>query len=116
MIKITNGLSIMEVTSGAYKDIYKSQGYRPFDEAPAPLKEEPRGSEEAQGEKDVKAAEETKTEALEDSDEAWANELSEKPIAQWSKEEVKRFAAIRDIDLTGTKNANEAKERIKAAM
>ena len=41
-------------------------------------------------------------------------EILEKPISQWSKGEVKRFAAIKKIDISGTKNANEAKEIIKS--
>jgi hypothetical protein len=34
-------------------------------------------------------------------------------VSQWNKEEVKRFAALKEIDISGTKNANEAKEIIK---
>lgn len=51
-----------------------------------------------------------------DEDEAFVNSIQKKPLASWNKEEVKRYAAIFDIDLTGTKSANEAKERIKAFM
>ena len=51
-----------------------------------------------------------------DEDEVFVNSIQKKPLASWNKEEVKRYAAIFDIDLTGTKSANEAKERIKAFM
>ena len=43
-------------------------------------------------------------------------EILEKPISQWNKDEVKRFAGIKEIDITGTKNANEAKEIIKSFL
>ena len=71
-----------------------------------------------QGFKPVKEVAEKKVAADKDvdnrtDDEKFADELVEKPISQWNKEEVKRFAAIRDIDISGTKNANEAKEIIK---
>ena len=41
------------------------------------------------------------------------DEVQEKPISQWNKEEVKRFAALKNIDISGTKNAGEAKNIIK---
>ena len=47
-------------------------------------------------------------------DEIFVEEILEKPISQWNKDEVKRFAAIKEIDISGTKNANEAKEIIKS--
>lgn len=95
MVKITNGIVTFEVTRGAYDGIYSHQGFKPVEEV---------------AEKKVAADEgvDNRTD-----DEKFADELVEKPISQWNKEEVKRFAAIRDIDISGTKNANEAKEIIK---
>ena len=96
MVKITNGVNIFEVTRGAFDGIYSRQGYTIIDEkkadsgvnaAPAPEKTE---------------------------DEKFIDEIIEKPISQWNKDEVKRFAAIKEIDISGTKNANEAKEIIKS--
>lgn len=93
MVKITNGVNIFEVTRGAFDGIYSRQGYTVVDEA---VKR--------------KAADwvPEKTE-----DELFLDEILEKPISQWNKEEVKRFAALNDIDIAGTKNANEAKNVIK---
>lgn len=95
MIKITNGIVTFEVTRGAYDEIYSHQGFKPVKEV---------------AEKKVAADEDVDNRT---DDEKFADELVEKPISQWNKEEVKRFAAIRDIDISGTKNANEAKEIIK---
>lgn len=97
MVKITNGVNVFEVTKGAYDGIYSHQGYH--------LLEEHEGNNEI-----VEPAVE-KTD-----DEIFADELVEKPISQWSKEEVKRFASIKNINISGTKNANEAKEIIKSAI
>ena len=95
MVKITNGIVTFEVTRGAYDGIYSHQGFKPVEEV----------AEE-------KVADDENVDNRTD-DEKFADELVEKPISQWNKEEVKRFAAIRDIDISGTKNANEAKEIIK---
>lgn len=100
MVKITNGVNVFEVTRGAFDGIYSRQGYTIVNE---------------------KAAEGTKTseapKAPEKSeDEIFVEEILEKPISQWNKDEVKRFAGIKEIDITGTKNANEAKEIIKSFL
>lgn len=47
-------------------------------------------------------------------DEQFVQELEKKPLSQWNKEEVKQYASICGVDISGTKNAQEAKERIKA--
>ena len=94
MVKITNGVNVFEVTRGAFDGIYSRQGYRliDVDEKVSEMPVIPEKSE----------------------DEIFVEEILEKPISQWNKEEVKRFAAIKEIDISGTKNANEAKEIIKS--
>ena len=95
MVKITNGKEIFEVTRGAFNGIYSRQGYTILDEnKPAEQNEIPNAPEKS-------------------NDEKFIDEIIEKPISQWNKDEIKRFAAIKDIDITGTKNASEAKELIK---
>ena len=46
-------------------------------------------------------------------DEKFLEDIVEKPVSQWSKNEVKRFATLKGVDLSGTKNVGEAKELIK---
>ena len=96
MGKITNGVNVFEVTRGAFDGIYSRQGYKLVDE-----------KVEAKASKAPAASEKSE-------DEIFVEEILEKPISQWNKEEVKRFAAIKEIDISGTKNANEAKEIIKS--
>lgn len=93
MVKITNGVSVFEVTRGAFDGIFSRQGYQLVDEN-TDVEKEPEVPE--------------KTE-----DEIFIEEILEKPISQWNKDEVKRFAVLKEIDISGTKNANEAKEIIK---
>ena len=93
MVTLTNVLNVFEVTLGAFDGIYSRQGYTIVNDAVK-----------------LKAADwvPEKTE-----DELFLDEILEKPISQRNKEEVKRFAALNDIDIAGTKNANEAKNVIK---
>ena len=96
MVKITNGVNVFEVTRGAFDGIYSRQGYKLIDEkAEAKAPEAPAAPEKSE-------------------DDIFVEEILEKPISQWNKEEVKHFAAIKKIDISGTKNANEAKEIIKS--
>ena len=95
MVKITNGVNVFEVTRGAFDGIYSRQGYKLVDEKA-----------------EAKAPEEPDTEKSKD--DIFVEEILEKPISQWNKEAVKRFATIKEIDISGTKNANEAKEIIKS--
>ena len=93
MLKITNGKEVFEVTRGAFDGIYSRQGYTVINEK----------------KDDQKVVQDDKR----TDDEKFVDELIEKPISQWNKDEVKRFAALKEIDITGTKNAGEAKELIK---
>lgn len=97
MVKITNGKDVFEVTRGAFDGIYSRQGYTIIDE-----------SESVEQENDVNNEIPKKTE-----DEKFIDEVIEKPVTQWNKDEVKRFAALKEIDISGTKNVGEAKELIK---
>lgn len=92
MVKITNGLNTFEVTRGAFDGIYSRQGYTIVKEDE--LKEIPKES------------------ALSE-DEMFLIDIQEKPISQWSKEEVKRFANLKGVNISGTKNVGEAKNLIK---
>lgn len=100
MVKITNGVNVFEVTRGAFDGIYSRQGYTIMNE---------KAAEGVKAPEAPKAPEKTE-------DEIFVEEILEKPISQWNKDEVKRFAGIKEIDITGTKNANEAKEIIKSFL
>ena len=111
MIKITNGSEVYEVTSGAFESIYKPMGFYPFSEAAEHAEAEPIAEEPAEQEPEV----EQEVEEV-DPDEAFCEEIAKKPIGQWNKAEVKRYASVKGIDISGTKSINEARDRIKAAQ
>ena len=104
MVKITNGVNIFQVTRGAFDGIYSRQGY-------TIMKEE---SEQVVVNDNAAVNQPNVPEKTED--EKFIDEIIEKPISQWNKEEVKRFAVLNEIDISGTKNANEAKEIIKSFL
>lgn len=105
MVKCTNGLTVIEVTEGAYNSIFKDQGFRPIEAA----KNKVAVKTEVVNENAV--VDNTITyDAVEDDEFAT---LLEKPIGQWSNEEVKTFAEVKGINISGTKNAKEAKARIR---
>lgn len=97
MVKITNGVDVFEVTRGAFDGIYSHQGFCVVNEKT-----------------DTKQKQQENTAPEKSEDEVFVEEVLEKPISQWNKDQVKRFAAIKGIDISGTKNANEAKEIIKS--
>lgn len=97
MVRITNGTDVYEVTQGAYDSIFKHQGYSIYDEA-VPQAEQEAGEEHKDDVSD---------------DDKFLAAVMEKPISQWNKNEVKKFAELKGIDISGTKNAGEAKEIIK---
>ncbi len=93
MVTITNGKDVFTVTNGAFKAIYEKQGYEIYD----PSKK---------AEKKVEAASEM-------TDEEFIEHLEEKPLGKWNKSEVKRYAEVFGIDISGTKNIAEARDIIR---
>ena len=96
MVLITNGINRFWVTKGAFSGVYSKQGYTI--------------------ENDKKVITAVQMPSPKSLDEKFLEEVEEKPLSQWSKDEVKKFAALKDIDLSGTKNINEAKALIKDFM
>lgn len=119
MVEITNGLSTMTVTKGAFDGIYKHQGYtlvhdyavtgatmavkRPVDISDSNYTPDDRAPFTA----DLEASDEMSMNDDEDS------ELLEKPIGQWSQEELKRYADKNGISLEGVTKTREVRSIIK---
>lgn len=97
MVKITNGIVTAVVPIGAYNGIFSRQGFHLVDET--------------DNENVVGIVEDGTNE-----DAAFVAEIHEKPLSQWTKGEVRRYAAINGIDIAGTKNPSEAKQLIKDYM
>lgn len=98
MVTIKNGDNIHVVTEGAYKEIFSKLGYEIIS-----------GKEEVSIETPI----DVDDNAMSEEDMEFILGVEEKPISQWSKAEVKKYAELKRIDITGTKNVNEAKAIIK---
>lgn len=98
MVTIKNGNNIHVVTEGAYKEIFSRLGYEIISD-----------KEEISIETPIDVDDNTMSEE----DMEFILGVEEKPISQWSKTEVKKYAELKCIDITGTKNVNEAKAIIK---
>lgn len=107
MVRITNGVNTYEVPRGAAR-VYEACGYH--------IVEEDAGdvvlmTAEAEAYDDGISDEE-----VEDADEKFVEEVMEKPVSQWTNEEIKRFAAIKDINLAGVKNTKQARGAVIAFL
>ena len=98
MVVITNGINEFEVSKGAYESIFQKQGYSIIADA------------EAEAIEDNNDAEATEHAEHVDKD---AEALVEKPISQWTKNEVKNFIAKKGIDVSGITSFNEVKDRVR---
>jgi len=88
-VRITDGVNEIEVSQGAFENISK------------------------QGFTEVKHEPEKKAELVEKTDEEIVAEIEEKPLSKWNKADVKRYADVYGIDISGTKNIEEARDIIR---
>lgn len=107
----------MTVTKGAFEGIYKLQGYTLVHDyaetiIPTPVIEErPDSIDEPLPDitsDNVDEEKESPDTPIE------MQEMLDKPIGQWTKEELKQFAEANDISLEGAKSVKEVREIIKA--
>lgn len=113
LIKITNGEVTNVVTRGAFDKQFKHLGFWPVDDEAVDEVKQTKAPKKVEAPVEPEADADADGEDGEEDTDAFVEELLEKPISQWNKQEVKDFAAAKGIDLKGTKNANEAKEIIK---
>lgn len=104
MVKITNGMTIVEVTEGAFNNIYKNLGFFELE------KQSKKEVEDTVADDDIS---EDETDSENTDEDNLVKSLEEKPLSKWSKNEVKEYVKIKGIDISGTKNVNEAKDIIK---
>lgn len=107
MVKITNGINTYEVPRGAAR-VYEACGYHivgdDVDDAALMIAE-------AEAYDDGISDEE-----VEDADNKFVEEVMEKPVSQWTSDEIKRFAVIKDINLAGVKNTKQARGAVIAFL
>ena len=120
MVTISNGKTTFRVTAGAV-EVYKSMGFNVVDDKendqikPVEHKEE-KVAEDVAGEPEADDSDAEDEGVEDDTEEAYVTELLEKPLSQWSNEEVKEFVRIKGIDTSGAKKLSQVKDIIKAYL
>ena len=112
MVTISNGRTRHEVTIGAFNTIYKGLGFHIVG-----------AKHNREVKKEEKVVENTQVNEVpvetinvpveEPEEKSWVEDLLEKPISQWSKEETANFAKEKEIDTSHARKLSEAKDIIK---
>lgn len=116
MVKITNGDIVTTVPSSAFKNVYSKIGFTIVSDEDV-VEEHVVNVEPVESipEPEVDVVESADVEEF-DEDEAFLNDIVEKPISQWSAQEIKKYAVLNDIDLSSAKRTSEARNIVKKFM
>lgn len=115
MVKITNGQRTFEVSAGAYESVYKGLGFHKvgvivdepeYKEEKIPPRQQETGSEEHE-------EEETEDNGDDNGDGLDIEALLEKPLSQWTPDELKEFVRIKEIDTTGATKVSQVRGIVK---
>ena len=120
MVTISNGKATFRVTAGAV-EVYKSMGFhvvddKENDQIKSVEHKEEKAAEDVAGEPETDGSDVEDEGVEDDAEEAYVTELLEKPLSQWSNEEVKEFVRIKGIDTSGAKKFSQVKDIIKAYL
>lgn len=119
MIRISKGDLVLEVTSGAYKAIYKAAGWSPVEETSVAAPQEPAvGVSEAGGSNptpEAFTASEEPQEPQEDQEDQEASEESgDETLNKMSNNELRQYASLLGIQTKDLKGRKKLMEAIKA--
>lgn len=121
MVTITNGVKTFRVTSGAVKP-YEGMGFHVVsdDELEEMNQTEQHFNDSGEvEEKDIDSGSDDISEDIEsdvNEDAAFVEELLEKPLSQWSNEEIKDFVKIKGIDTSSAQKVSQVRGIIKAYL
>lgn len=109
MIKISKGHLVLEVTSGAYKAIYKAAGWSPVEETPVAAPQEPAVGVSGEGGSNfTPEGQEASTEPQ------GVNTGEEDTLNKMSDDELKQYASLLGIQTKDLKGRKKLMEAIKA--
>lgn len=109
MIKISKGGRVLEVTSGAYKTIYKATGWSPVEETSAAAPQEPAVDVSEEGGSNPTPEAITASEEPQE-----ANMGGEETLNKMSDDELKQYASLLGIQTKDLKGRKKLMEAIKA--
>ena len=126
MIKITNGINVLMVTNGSYREQYKPFGWVPVGEKA--VVELPDAAEKRSEQQAVEAKRKAEAEAkakiaadvagVKESDEPEPEEqfVPEKPLAEMSNSELRAKAKQLGVDISGLETRKQVRAAISNAM
>lgn len=116
MVTITNGVRTFTVSKGAFNSVYKSMGFRIADG-----KEKKAGKGKTQApppppppdEDDEDEEEEPENDGTGNDGGLDVEALLEKPLSQWTPDELKQFVQVKGIDTSGATKVKEVRTIVK---
>lgn len=121
MVTITNGIKTFRVPAGAAKP-YESMGFRVVSDAELEgMRHAEREHHDDSGEPMQNDTDSTESggDGITDEktqEDIFVEELLEKPLSQWSNDEVKEFVRIKEIDTSGAQKVSQVRGIIKAYL
>lgn len=131
MVTITNGVRTFKVPAGAVKP-YENMGFRVasdeeveemkqaeqehFDDSGEQVQSDDTGSDDSSDGEEQTGDEDTEEDGMSAEDKAYIEELLEKPLSQWSNDEVKDFVKIKGIDTSGAQKVSQVRGIIKTYL
>ena len=113
MIKISKGGQVLEVTSGAYKAIYKATGWSPVEETPVAAPQEPAVGVSEAGGSNPTPEDSTASEELQEDRKA-SEESGDETLNKMSNDELTQYASLLGIQTKDLKGRKKLMEAIKA--
>ena len=116
MIKISKGGQVLEVTSGAYKAIYKATGWSPVGETPVAAPQEPAEGVSEAGDSNPTPEDSTTSEELQEDqeDQGVSEESGDETLNKMSNDELRQYASLLGIQTKDLKGRKKLMEAIKA--
>lgn len=113
MIKISKGGRVLEVTSGAYKAIYKATGWSPVEKTTAAAPQEPAVGVSEVGDSNLTPEALTASEEPQE-DQEDSGESGDKTLNKMSNDELRQYASLLGIQTKDLKGRKKLMEAIKA--
>lgn len=116
MIKISKGGRVLEVTSGAYKAIYKATGWSPVGETSAAALQEPAVDVSEAGDSNPTPEDSTASEEPQEpqEDQEAFEESGDETLNKMSNDELRQYASLLGIQTKDLKGRKKLMEAIKA--
>lgn len=112
LVKITNGDVTSLVSRGAYEKQYKDLGFHIVSDKPEKKEKKAEAKVEDIPEP-VAEPEPDEVDVEADGEDAEIEELLEKPLSQWSNDELKLFVTAKNIDTSSAKKTSEVRAIVK---